>query len=137
MITEQYVTFETAKMLKEAGFHAPVYGYWEYIGDYVECKSDRAMDFNRESHSTSRPTQALAARWLRDEHRIHVIVLVEAYKDGVNYLWQMLIYDPLSPDCWSNESSGLYGDNGEYKTHESALEAGLQEALRLIIKDNA
>ena len=45
MITEQYVTFETAKMLKEAGFEA-------------EC----SFIIDDDGRKLYRPTQALAAR---------------------------------------------------------------------------
>ena len=33
MITEDYVSFETAKLLKEKGFDGPCYKVWETHGD--------------------------------------------------------------------------------------------------------
>ena len=132
MIEESYVSFDTAKMLKEAGFDARCYVQYSDIG--VQWDSTSPSNFNADHWAYSCPTQALAARWLREAHGIHVVITEEAYTNGINYLWQVLIYNPLSVDCWDNKSTGMYGDNGEYKTYEEALEAGLQEAIKLIKK---
>ena len=132
MIEESYVSFDTARMLKEAGFDARCYVQYSDIG--VQWDSTSPSNFNADDWAYSCPTQALAARWLREAHGIHVVITEEAYTNGINYLWQVLIYNPLSVDCWDNKSTGMYGDNGEYKTYEEALEAGLQEAIKLIKK---
>ena len=132
MIEESYVSFDTAKMLKEAGFDARCYVQYSDIG--VQWDSTSPSNFNADDWAYSCPTQALAARWLREAHGIHVVITEEAYTNGINYLWQVLIYNPLSVDCWDNKSTGMYGDNGEYKTYEEALEAGLQEAIKQIKK---
>lgn len=145
MIEESYVSFNTAKMLKEAGFEEMVnscfmyddkadeYEY-EFVNGYAIVKKALRDNYNGYENTISRPTQALAVRWLREVHGIHVVITEEAYTNGINYLWQVLIYNPLSIDCWDNKSTGMYGDNGEYKTYEEALEAGLREAIKLIKK---
>ena len=144
MIEESYVSFDTAKMLKEAGFDVPgrgVYvtdrtGYYEFR-EYDNKQTTDDLCWDTEDgfqYEYLAPTQALAARWLREAYGIHVVITEEAYTNGINYLWQVLIYNPLSVDCWDNKSTGMYGDNGEYKTYEEALEAGLQEAIKLIKK---
>ena len=145
MIEESYVSFDTAKLLKEAWFEEMVnscfmyddkadeYEY-EFVNGYAIVKKALRDNYNGYENTISRPTQALAARWLRETHGIHVVITEEAYTNGINYLWQVLIYNPLSVDCWDNKSTGMYGDNGEYKTYEGALEAGLREAIKLIKK---
>lgn len=131
MIKEQFVSFETAKMLKEAGFDEVCRSAYYATGNSAVMHERNSML----SHGyISRPTQALASRWLREVHGIHVVITEEAYTNGINYLWQVLIYNPLSVDCWDNKSTGMYGDNGEYKTYEEALEAGLKYVLELIKK---
>ena len=132
MIEEQFVSFDTAKLLKEAGFDVPC--TWQYTEGKRIWSVGYPYNFNQDEFGYSRPTQALAARWLREVHGIHVVITEEAYTNGINYLWQVLIYNPLSVDCWDNKSTGMYGDNGEYKTYEGALEAGLREAIKLIKK---
>ena len=60
MIKESYVSFETAKMLKEAGFDVPC------TSNYMTSKSGwdelPRVNFNAYETMYSRPTQALAAR---------------------------------------------------------------------------
>ena len=127
MITEQYVSFDTAKLLKQAGFGIPVYDFWEYVGEYVECRSDCAANHNKHGHLTSRPTQAIAARWLREVHRIVVdatFIPPSTYGDA----WRYFIGE-MDDMVWN----GDYVPSDEfYETYEKALEAGLQEAIKMI-----
>lgn len=132
MIEESYVSFETAKMLKEAGFDVPC------TSNYMTSKSwwndlQRA-NFNASETTYSRPTQALAARWLREVHGIHVsseiIVYPRPDRDsmkitGPRITWEYCII-PL------NKRTPWKGSLEEYKSYEEALEAGLQLALGLI-----
>ena len=134
MIEESYVSFETAKMLKDVGFDVPCISQYMQNGFRWNGGSLKKVNSNEYESVFSCPTQALAARWLREAHGVHVVITEEAYTNGINYLWQVLIYNPLSVDCWDNKSTGMYGDNGEYKTYEGALEAGLQKAIKLIKK---
>lgn len=68
MVTEDYVSFETAKLLKEKGFNelTPLsyslpYGYESHI----PCNNDVDTDF------VSRITLQMAMKWLRKEHGLH------------------------------------------------------------------
>ena len=71
MIEESYVSFDTAKLLKEAGFEANL------KTRYVEEEKDewafwesgtKRSDYNYFDDTIACPTQALAARWLREVH---------------------------------------------------------------------
>ena len=89
-------------------------------GNYKECKC---------------PTQALAARWLREVHGIHV--MIHPYYDcSVNadgeivdkrmYWGYMTLYA---------ETGNLAEDNDErFDNYEQALEAGLRGVVKLIKK---
>ena len=75
MIEESYVSFDTAKMLKEAGFDVEC--DWFYINNGsvetgIVVRSTSLRDHNMATGFLSRPTQALAARWLREVNGIHV-----------------------------------------------------------------
>ena len=68
MITEDYVSFETAKLLKEKGFNelTPLsyslpYGHESHIA----CSNDVDTDF------VSKVTLQMAMKWLRKEHNLH------------------------------------------------------------------
>lgn len=122
MIKESYVSFETAKMLKEAGFDVPC------TSNYMTSKSwwndlQRA-NFNASETTYSRPTQALAARWLREVHHYAVCVWYSAEHEKWFYAHGDL--DNMMFDEEYSISDFIYD------RYEQALEAGLQLALGLI-----
>lgn len=126
MIEEQFVSFDTAKMLKEAGFNVPCNSY--YSNDCI-ITAFAEGNFNEYEPDISRPTQALAARWLREVHRIVVdATFIPPSTDG--NAWRYFIGE-MDDMVWN----GDYVPSDEfYETYEEALEAGLQEAIKLIKK---
>lgn len=127
MIEESYVSFDTARMLKEAGFDVlctSQYTEGERIWD-----TDYPDNFNQDEFGYSRPTQALAARWLREVHRIVVDAnFIPPSTDGNAWIYFIGEMDDM---VWS----GDYVPSDEfYETYEEALEAGLQKAINLIKK---
>lgn len=109
MIEEQFVSFETAKMLKEAGFEA-------------EC----GFIVDDDGRKLYRPTQALAARWLREVHHYAVCVWYSAEYEKWFYVHGNL------DNMMFNEEYSI--SDFIYNSYEQALEAGLQEAVKLIKK---
>ena len=117
MINESYVSFDTARILKEAGFEA-------------EC----GFIVDDDGRKLYRPTQALAARWLREVNGIHVSSNI--FMDSANDS------DGKTVDEWTFWSYDLFDNSGRiieesddrYDSYEEALEAGLQEAIKLIEK---
>lgn len=94
-MTEEFVTLETAKLLREKGMFTDI-------------------EF---------PPQSIAQKWLRETKNLHIEI---SYMYG-NY-W---IYDILTIP--RHDLIGL-SDRPivRYNTYEEALEAGVQEALKLI-----
>ena len=139
MIEESYVSFETAKLLKEAGFDVPckgVYvtdriGYYEFRENDNKRTADDLWWNTRDSfqYEYLAPTQALAARWFREVHRIVVDAnFIPPSTDGNAWIYFIGEMDDM---VWS----GDYVPSDEfYETYEEALEAGLQEAIKLIKK---
>ena len=72
----------------------------------------------------SRPTQALAARWLREHHNLHVFACME-YATGK---WFYCVADTAAPCA----REGMDMPEANYSTHEGAMESGIQEAIKLI-----
>lgn len=131
MIEESYVSFDTAKLLKEVGFEANL------KTRYVEEEKDewafwesgtKRSDYNYFDDTIACPTQALAARWLREKHRIVVDVTLSFhhYFDGVN--WQYLVGN-MDDMIWEGD---FKPSARKYSTYEEAMEAGLQEAIKLV-----
>ena len=138
MITEQYVTFETSKMLKNAGFDSIVHKYYyrpRLSGNILERLVMMPRNINQEPRSLSCPTQALAARWLREVHDVHIQVFPDCscYEDGIcinkdrQFYFLLVIFN-------GNKVQHHYGQPF-FNSFESAFEKALQEALQLIIKN--
>lgn len=127
MIEESYVSFDTAKMLKEAGFEANL------KTKYVEEEKDewafwdsgaKRSDYNYFDDTIACPTQALAARWLREKFGIHIFANY-FFEDGT---WFYVTVDLKEVD----EVRAIHPDIRSYQTSEEALEAGLKHCLELI-----
>lgn len=80
MITEEYVSFETAKLLKEKGFDEySMYFYTLKDEGHEGYKSnDLIEEFAHNSHpelkerAVSCPTIQMAMKWLREKHKITI-----------------------------------------------------------------
>lgn len=66
--------------------------------------------------SYSAPTQSLLQKWLREVHKLDVLVV--KHRDSFYHVY-----------CFQHD---MNTENNNYTTYEEALEIGLQEALKLI-----
>ena len=96
------ITFETAKLVKEKGCNLENCT----CGGYPDCIC-----------SDKRISQSLLAKWLRENHNIHLIAYKNINIDG--YDWCFITTDGIT-------------NINSYKTYEEAYEIGLQAALKLI-----
>lgn len=123
MIEEQYVSLETAKLLKEAGFDVPC------TSQYTEGKCiwnvGYPYNFNQDEFGYSRPTQALAARWLREAHGIMIVSFFDDYMSKWYYVIDGVKKQSVIK-CVQSAS--------DYDNYEEAIEAGLKHSLELIKK---
>ena len=69
MIQEQYVSFETAKLLKEKGFDEPSRLYWRNYSDF--CFEHTKYFVTAKDVYLLRPTQQMAMRWLREVYNLY------------------------------------------------------------------
>lgn len=125
MIEEQFVSFDTARMLKEAGFDVVCHSAYYATGNSAVMHEKNSM---LSPGCISRPTQALAARWLREVHRIAIdVAFIPPSVDGD--VWQYFVGE-MDGMIWE----GDYKTGRKYATYEQAMEDGLQEAVKLIKK---
>ena len=68
-------------------------------------------------------------QYFRNTYNYHIEITVDFYKDGINYNWQVMIYDKEDDRCTSKASTGMYGDNHEYPSYEIALEHALLKSF--------
>lgn len=128
-ICEQFVSFDTAKILKDAGFDVPCNSYYELEGGEVVRKdSIGSSDYNAyEDTVCSRPTQALAARWLREVH--HYAICVWFSKDHEKWFYAHGDMDNMAFDTDYNISEFIFD------SYEEALEVGIVQVLERIIEE--
>jgi hypothetical protein len=121
---EEFVTLETAKLLKEKGFD-------EYCKDIINYKGIIMETIFRTSKDLPKlfypcPIQSIAQKWLRETKNLHICV----YNCACGYG-----YEISKADNGTHIASSTYkgpNDGGNWNTYEEALEAGIQEALKLI-----
>lgn len=129
-MTEEFVTLETAKLLKEKGFKEDVFTFYEVDcveGDMILSETyDKSENFNEKNDCLSAPTQSLAQKWLRETKNIHICV----YNCACGYG-----YEISKADNGTHITSSVYegpNDGGKWDIYEEALEAGIKECLKLI-----
>lgn len=144
MITEDYVSFEIAKLLKEKGFGEDCHAYWDLttetktpiIGLSVSLKNWN-YKWNPIQFPISAPTLQMAMKWLREVHHIEIsITFGFSFIDGkqqYKYFWSIVkvcnnhleypMDDPNNVD-YSEEMADSY---------EEACEAAIEYCLENLI----
>ena len=123
MIEEQFVSFDTAKLLKEAGFDVPCTS--QYTDNGFGWDNLSRANYNSCNSLFSRPTQALAARWLREVYNVAIYSLYDDDMEQWFYVVDAFTKNPVINGFQSGS---------EYDDYESAFEDGLREAIKLIKK---
>lgn len=120
-MTEELVTLETAKMLKEKGFSEDCMAFYTKDGLF-KCNSY----INTNVLKLPAHTQSLAQKWLRETKNLHISIIRNACGYG---------YDICKADNGTHITDGIFdgpNDGGQWDTYEEALEVGIQEALKLV-----
>lgn len=103
---------------------------WECVGDIISTKKNGFLC----------PTQALLARWLREKYNVHVIPKpiydsdrLEQYGCDIHCPDKNgLVFTIISPVFPVYKQTSNHNMTKELGTYEESMEAGLQEALKLI-----
>lgn len=118
MTTEDYVSFETAKLLKEKGFDERVKSYYAESGleGYMfALKATKNTELD--NGFISRPTLQMAMKWLREAHNLHI----EVYRTACGYLY-IISKVPTGSDLY-DDGDAYDGDDensGQWTTNEKA-----------------
>lgn len=146
-IQEDYVSLETAKILKEKGFDEPTAGFYgskrglciggsllyNSINNRVNFVND-LLKVQFEDVIAAAPTLYEAQKWIRDRHNLHIDVGLygdystdaDGNKVDEHQYWAFDIY------YTTNIINHIFDCEGGYDTYEQALDAGIREALKLI-----
>lgn len=130
-MTEELITFETAKLAKEKGFE---------LDKYLSIDDENPKNLNSNYNPRNyQPwyfdlTQSLLQKWLREIHNVEVLIsrippeaVLASKNSGKNILKNYNCY------IWSFNNNPRIANNGSFQDiYEEALEIGLQEGLKLI-----
>ena len=125
MITEDYVSFEVAKMLKEKGFDELC--IFKYNSEGVRVKAGVAIEEWQNSEldddECSCVSHQMAMKWLREEHNLCIEIFV-TWRDKIpHYQWR--INNLITQDT--------IVDTPCLEKPEQAVEAALKYALENLI----
>jgi len=117
------IQFETAKLLKEKGFEQDIYPCYADDGK-IHTWAYFSIS-NPNSNSYYAVEQYLIQKWLREVHNIHINIKHRPHSQSFCFTITGKYQDV-------NDGELVNSIFSKYKTYELALEAALQEALKLI-----
>ena len=128
MITEDYVSFETAKLLKEKGFDDEyTNAFYDKNGNlyFIDILSDFSEHPDNDTDITA-STLYVAMKWLREVHglfiEVHIVGHSTAYMDNKYYFYKL----------YKNRRPLRFVEN-TFLTYEEACEAAIKYCLENLI----
>lgn len=137
MITEDFVSFETAKLLKENGFdwcESPFYSEqdrdeWRQNNSYtipnMEYNPDIPFDSETLTMVVPHVSLQMAMKWLREEKGIAVIPIISSVLDFERFLWDVKVVVAKTNDS--------YSQGWVYEKQEEACEAAIKYCLKNLV----
>lgn len=109
MITEDYVSYETSKILKEKGF------------DVNECE----VHYDPEDHTQCDITLQMAVKWLMEKKGIAIIPVLSSILDNEKFLWDIKIVVAKTGE--------RYSQGWIYEKQEEAFDTAIKYCLESLI----
>ena len=134
MITEDYVSFKVAKLLKEKGFDEKCSYEWgvpDIDGGYILQKWSIYNGEIRNSElindAYAAPTLQMACKWLREVHNACICINMVGNEDDSYALFTYNIYQ-------NKNYKLIFGSNiPKYNSYEEAVEAAIKYTLENLI----
>ena len=142
-ITENYVSFEIAKLLKEKGFNEETEYVFSNNGELLRLSHFGIKDLTNACNDyhtwklpiegvasiISAPTLQMAMKWLREKHNIVVELFI---REDAKYVWYIHRIETMFNKkylvfCWGSK-------NTKYERYEEACEAAIGYCLKHLIK---
>lgn len=119
MITEDYIGFETAKLLKKNGFNEPCYRWYDGNGDVLNVLIPEIPFEYFSSECYLCPTHQMVLKKLREEYKLHIAILWDcgAYVGKNSFRYHIDIMDN-------------YEDKGYNKIGFDSAEKACEEAIK-------
>ena len=125
MTQEDYVSFETAKLLKEKGFDVYVSSFYNNEGGFNRKEAD--WNWNNGPYYSA-PTLQMAMKWLREVHNYDISICLDSYVEPYDNEYYIVIrrrkvrFEEVSP-C----------EQVYFKTYEEACESAIKYCLENLI----
>ena len=129
MVTEDYVSFETAKLMHDKGFNlAEFHGRWAIDYDNVPITDEEDPDGKIIVAEWQYPliTLQMAMKWLREEKGIAVIPVPSSVLDNERFLWDVKVVVAKTNDT--------YSQGWVYEKQEAACERAVKYCLENLIQ---
>jgi len=131
MITEDYVSFKIAKLLKEKGFDVEC-DYLYVDGELVRARggkcnwNDGETLFTDYKNECSAPTLQMAMKWLREVHKLCITIIPKVTNDegSGGCLWEWAVTYLSVPQSVSLEL---------FESYEEACEKAIRYCLEKLI----
>ena len=130
MITEDYVSFETAKLLKEKGFdgECDLFGRTDEPELIIREAAKIAYNQGIDDECVIIPTHQMAMKWLREVHNYDISICLDSYVEPYDNEYYIVIrrrkdrFEEISP-C----------EQTYFKTYEKACEEAIKYCLENLI----
>lgn len=135
MITEDYVSFETAKLLKDKGFDECT-SITYFIGDdkprgCVVGEMIHHPKAKEDMHLIDCPTLQMAMKWLREVHKLDIDVSIEYFSIEYKNSKKVYYYSVLKKTA-IRDIDCLHSETG-FDSYEQAAEAAIKYCLENLI----
>ena len=125
MIQEDYISFESAKLLKEKGFNEECFALYNPDGVLIQSGIRlNNIQVGRVKGSYSAPTLQMAMKWLREIHKIFIEVYADKAYNSKDIIFNYEIWDENLNSIWRA---------GCFTTYEEACEAAIKYCLENLI----
>lgn len=124
MVTEDYVSFETAKLLKEKRFdgECDLFGRTDESELIIRKAGKIAYNQGIDDECVILPTLQMAMKWLREKHKIDIAI----------YPYGEYTCDNYQFDVYKDMRLKISKDDG-FMQYEQALEAAIKYCLENLI----
>jgi hypothetical protein len=124
MITEDFVSFETAKLMKEKGFDIYVSSFYDVDGEFSRKEAD--WNWNIGSRYSA-PTLQMAAKWLREVHHCVICITPLTFYCGeIVSKWGYCI--------WADDNTEVDEESSpRLESYEEAAESAIKYCLEKLI----
>ena len=132
MITEDYVSFEVAKLLKERGFDDEyTNAFYDKTGNlyFIDLLSDLSQHTENDT-DIAVSTLYVAMKWLRDEKHYYIQVMLDGWACG-DHSGYYVVIQKTDSDFEMMLQDAV--DEVFYQTYEEACKAGIKYCLENLI----